>query len=530
LKQSFKTKLRQLWFPTDFRLPEPEFSKEQLDLLEELIQLINPTLSRAEQASRDDKLNMANFLIDLGTGIWRIRCKIEGMTRMPKEIRDALYSLESTWMSMSEGGVEIVDHIGSLPNKHEVKVIEVREIPNLAREQVIDTIKPTILFHGEVIQLGEVIVGKPVNSSDSAVHLEVTEDRQDIQTEPEQEIAPTSSVTTTADDPGVAALEKTSDIDVSSPETDRKTDADAESGAEIIKNVSEASEPETDTDDSGAVALEKISDIDVSSPETDQKTEADAESGAEIIKNVSEASEPETDTDDSGAVILEKISDIDVSSPETDQKTDADAESGAEIIKNVSEASEPETDTDDSGAVALEKTSDIDVSSPEAPHRAAPQIYRGFTVQAETRSEAVESAAEAPEPEKTEPDDSGAAPLEEILDIGGPSPETTHKAAPQIYRGFIAPMGAPPKITVNPSYVSKQRAPDPDNAAHAGTDSDKTELIAAQEIKAQDAYDAEEKPPKPRRVVRRPRKTAKKTGAAGDAQKDLGITSENEEA
>lgn len=168
LKQSFKTRLRQLWVPAEFRLPEPEFTKEQLDLLEELIQLISPTLSQAESATRDDKLYMANFLVDLGTGIWRIRRKIEGLSRMPKEIRDALYSLESMWMSMSEGGVEIVDHIGTVPYAREAKVVEVREIPNLTREQVVDAIKPTILLNGEVVQLGEVIMGKPISPARAA--------------------------------------------------------------------------------------------------------------------------------------------------------------------------------------------------------------------------------------------------------------------------------------------------------------------------------------------------------------------------
>jgi hypothetical protein len=159
LRQSFKTKLKQLWFPAVFRLPEPEFTKEQLDLLEELIQLIQPTLSREEKATSDERVSMARFLIDLGTGVWRIRRKIEGLSRMPKEIKDALYSLESTWASMSAGGVEIVDHTGTIPLKNEAKIIEVREIPNLTRDQVIETIKPTIILRGEIIQVGEVVMG-----------------------------------------------------------------------------------------------------------------------------------------------------------------------------------------------------------------------------------------------------------------------------------------------------------------------------------------------------------------------------------
>jgi hypothetical protein len=168
--------MKQMWFPAAFRLPEPEFTREQLDLLEDLIQLIQPTLSREEQVMSDERGSMARFLVDLGTGIWRIRRKIEGLSRMPKEIKDALYSLESTWASMSEGGVEILDHTGTIPLKDEAKVVEVREIPNLTRDQVVETIKPTIMLKGEVIQVGEVVMGRAVNPAQSAFSAETKSD------------------------------------------------------------------------------------------------------------------------------------------------------------------------------------------------------------------------------------------------------------------------------------------------------------------------------------------------------------------
>gem|GEM_PF-793529 len=184
MKQSFKTRVRQWWVPAEFRLSEPEFTRDQLDLLEELIQLIAPNISRAESATRDGRLQMANFLVDLGTGIWRIRRKIEGLSRMPREIRDAMYSLESMWMSMSEGGVEIVDHMGTIPSAREAKIIETRNVPGLAREQVIETIKPTILLRGELVQLGEVIMGKPASPTGVA---QIQERPDNVTEEPEQE-------------------------------------------------------------------------------------------------------------------------------------------------------------------------------------------------------------------------------------------------------------------------------------------------------------------------------------------------------
>ncbi len=152
---------KQLFFPPEFRLPEPEFSEGQLDLLEELIQLIQPTIIQADELHRSDVRNMAQFLVDLGTGIWRIRNKIGGLKRLPKELKDALYSLESTWESMAEGGVQIVDHVGEVPSGMVPRIVEIRDVEGLEREQVVETLKPTITLKGEVIQVGDVVLGRP---------------------------------------------------------------------------------------------------------------------------------------------------------------------------------------------------------------------------------------------------------------------------------------------------------------------------------------------------------------------------------
>jgi hypothetical protein len=57
LKRFFSTKLRQIWIPKEFRLPEPEFTKEQLDSLEELIQTAGSKISRAAGVPPDDEIS-----------------------------------------------------------------------------------------------------------------------------------------------------------------------------------------------------------------------------------------------------------------------------------------------------------------------------------------------------------------------------------------------------------------------------------------------------------------------------------------
>jgi len=159
--QKITASLRQRALPPEVRLPKAEFDGDQLDLLEELIQMIQPTLVQADAASRNERRSMARFLADLGTGVWRIRRKIAALPRVPKELQDALFSLESTWNSMMESGVELVDHLGELPSGAVPRVVEVRLVPGLDREQIVETIRPTIRLKSEVVQGGEVVLGRP---------------------------------------------------------------------------------------------------------------------------------------------------------------------------------------------------------------------------------------------------------------------------------------------------------------------------------------------------------------------------------
>jgi hypothetical protein len=224
-----------LWVPAEFRLPEPEFTEEQLDILEELIQLMSPSLSDTDDAIQDERVRMANFLAELGTGIWRVRRKIEDLSRMPKEIKDALYSIESMWISMADGGVEIIDHIGVIPPKREAKVIEIREIAGLTREQVVETIKPTILMQGEVVQQGEVVLGRPGTPQYSAEaakpagsYKEENPPDEELPQDLESETAvPDTPTLTSPDEPDTSIIEEPASENVpdSIPQPEPETDA-----------------------------------------------------------------------------------------------------------------------------------------------------------------------------------------------------------------------------------------------------------------------------------------------------------------
>ncbi|EHM10646.1 hypothetical protein TheveDRAFT_1528 [Thermanaerovibrio velox DSM 12556] len=154
-------RLKQLSYPEEFRLPEPEFDGDQLDTLEDLVQLIQPALISAEDLHRRDRRELARFMAELGTGVWRVKKKVESMKRVPREIKEAIYALESTWESMAQDGVQVIDHVGEVPLGMVPKVVKVIEVPGLEREMIVEALKPTIMLKGEVIQVGEVVLGRP---------------------------------------------------------------------------------------------------------------------------------------------------------------------------------------------------------------------------------------------------------------------------------------------------------------------------------------------------------------------------------
>lgn len=444
MKQSFATRLKQLWVPKAFRLPEPEFTKEQVDLLEELIQLIHPTLSKAEMAGRDDKVHMAHFLVDLGTGIWRIRRKIEGLGRMPKEIRDALFSLESTWKSMSEGGVEIIDHIGTIPSKNEAKIVEVRDIPNLAREQVVDAVKPTILLKGEVIQLGEVVMGRPAKQAEPTPQpAEMDEDER-----PPAQAVETLSM----EPPALLSVEPKETEEIPERPTDEPQTAETEEAPEEIR---EAVEPEE---------TEEI----LESPTEEPEAEEAPEEIQEVVEPEETEEIPESPTDEPEAPEAEEA-------PEEIQKA-VEPEEIQEVVEPEEAEEIPESPTEEPEAVeAEEEPSPEPEEIAETPES---RIEEPEIAEPEEIPEAVEPEEEAaPEPEETE----------ETPEVA--EPEETPEAPPED-EGFVRDVPTPLEAAI----AAREEAEKPKRGRpkSAGT---------AKKAKAKPAADDEE--PKPKRRTRK---------------------------
>jgi hypothetical protein len=159
--------VRQLRFPREFRIAPVPWPCE----LELLLKSIGESGEAPESADQTEFVEkQCHLLADIGTGLWRLKQKMlkPGGDQPLDEMRRPYRHVESVWDALIQGGVEIKDHTDTLfDDGMAVKVVSFQPMPGLGRDIIIETIKPTIYFKEKHIQMGEVIVGRPLDVSGS---------------------------------------------------------------------------------------------------------------------------------------------------------------------------------------------------------------------------------------------------------------------------------------------------------------------------------------------------------------------------
>ncbi len=100
----------------------------------------------------------------IATNAWRAKVKmVEPETGQPKQELSRIYRhIEGIFNAFDELGVKTVDPTGrAYDSGMALKVISFEQTPGLSREEIKETIKPTITWNDRLIQMGEVIVGTP---------------------------------------------------------------------------------------------------------------------------------------------------------------------------------------------------------------------------------------------------------------------------------------------------------------------------------------------------------------------------------
>jgi hypothetical protein len=154
---------RQWLFPVEFRIAPEVWPAELIATLDQLTRVMADQTSTPKTDPEEEK-KQARMFADVCTGLWRSRQKMmqPGTDRPLEEMQKVYRHFEAAWDALKQAGVDVRDHLGEqyfYGSDLDVAAFEPR--PGINRETIVDTIKPTIIWNGRLIQVGQVIVGTP---------------------------------------------------------------------------------------------------------------------------------------------------------------------------------------------------------------------------------------------------------------------------------------------------------------------------------------------------------------------------------
>uniref|UniRef100_UPI003F4964D8 hypothetical protein n=1 Tax=Amycolatopsis sp. CA-096443 TaxID=3239919 RepID=UPI003F4964D8 len=109
-------------------------------------------------------------LADVATNLWRARKKIAQSAELDsRAARQADRFLGSIEDDLALAGVVVQDHAGRpIGPGMPVEILIYAPQPDLERETVVETVRPSVLLNGRPIQTSQVIVGQPVDPTPTA--------------------------------------------------------------------------------------------------------------------------------------------------------------------------------------------------------------------------------------------------------------------------------------------------------------------------------------------------------------------------
>jgi hypothetical protein len=151
----------------DFRIPSPSWPDE-----EKVIAALTREFKAMHMSPEAGKASthyavpekVVKAIADVATNAWKAKMKMvdnaSGETR--DDMKRIYRHIEAIFDSFQEMGLEIKDHTGDtfdygLP----LKVVTTQPTQGLTKETVIETIKPTIYWQKQIIQMGEVVIATP---------------------------------------------------------------------------------------------------------------------------------------------------------------------------------------------------------------------------------------------------------------------------------------------------------------------------------------------------------------------------------
>ena len=159
--QNLLRNVRQWRYPREFRIAAPAWDEEIQPQLQCLIEALSTPVPPPVVF---DEESYARVLADVATELWRLRDRMlqPGTDEPLAEMRRAYRSFEAAWDTLMEAGITIEEHTGSsFVAGMSLRVLAFQPTPGIARETVIQTLRPSVYYKQQLIQEGEVIVGTP---------------------------------------------------------------------------------------------------------------------------------------------------------------------------------------------------------------------------------------------------------------------------------------------------------------------------------------------------------------------------------
>ncbi len=185
------------------------------------------------------------LLRDLATGLWRVRNALNASEDSESDrLAKAERALARIWDRLAENGMEIRDQVGAdFDSGMMLTALAFQPTEGLEREVILETICPTIALAGHCLQVGEVIVGTPIEPPPEAQTEPLTEEASPTEStlepmEPDGELPPTSETSEAASTPSTDQSPE--------PSTEPSTDQSPELPTELETD----SKPKTPSSDS----------------------------------------------------------------------------------------------------------------------------------------------------------------------------------------------------------------------------------------------------------------------------------------
>jgi len=156
--------------PKEFDIPAPNWPEEQKVIASVMTQIksILETNAAGPEIRHAIPQAVVKGVSDIATNAWKAKTKM--LDAITGEVRDEMKRvyrhIESILQALQDMEVEVKDHTGNafdygLP----LKVVTTQPTQGITRESVSETIKPTVYWQRQIIQMGEVVIATPTDKA-----------------------------------------------------------------------------------------------------------------------------------------------------------------------------------------------------------------------------------------------------------------------------------------------------------------------------------------------------------------------------